>query len=456
MKNHYSIDDLDYFLEGNATQSEREKMQKHLAECESCRKEYEVLSNIGEYLKDEETVDRLFTERLVGSLDKNRYAKKRRKKKATGIRILKPVFSVLLIAVFAWVAFSLGMKYDLLKNNPADQPGGNVTTTQGTEAPDITKAPPEKKEITLTLYFPNLNADCVVPEERSVKADENAQLEKIIFEELQKGPRESGKTSVIPQGTKLLSVETKDGICQLDLSSEFVDNNPGGTAFESVLINSIVNSLTELPQVKKVQFLIEGQKREVYTHVVFDAPFERNEDFIKLPDNTSEAVENKIRELGTKTLEALRDRDMDWLSSIIHPDKKLRLSPYTYVNINIDLVFTAEEIKTLLKSDKVYNWGKYDGSGEAIELTFGEYFSKFVYDKDFLNAEEVAYNRYIGKGNTYNNVFEVYPEAKIMEYYFSGFDPKYEGLDWESLKLVFEEKDGNWYLVGIVHDGWTI
>jgi len=29
-------------------------------------------------------------------------------------------------------------------------------------------------------------------------------------------------------------------------------------------------------------------------------------------------------------------------------------------------------------------------------------------------------------------------------------------MDWRSLKLVFKEKDGNWYLVGVVHDEWTI
>jgi hypothetical protein len=29
-------------------------------------------------------------------------------------------------------------------------------------------------------------------------------------------------------------------------------------------------------------------------------------------------------------------------------------------------------------------------------------------------------------------------------------------MDWQSLRLVFEETAGNWYLVGIVHDQWTI
>jgi hypothetical protein len=121
-----------------------------------------------------------------------------------------------------------------------------------------------------------------------------------------------------------------------------------------------------------------------------------------------------------------------------------------------DLVFSSEEIKHINDSDKVYTWGAYDGSGEPIKLTFEEYLSAFVYDKDFLNAEYVGYDEYIGQGNTINNIFDVYPDGKLLEYYFSGFEPEYEGIDWESLKLIFEEKDGSWYLVGIVHDQWTI
>lgn len=387
-------------------------------------------------------------------MDKKRNSKRKTKKKH-GNSILKPVLSIILIAAFAVAAFSLGMRYGLLQNNAGENKDEDITptvTTKGT----ITQTHTNKETITLTLYFPNLRADSVVPRERQIETEKGALLEKVIFEELQKGPEGDGKNSVIPEGTKILSVETKDGICYLNLSSEFVDNNPGGTAFEAVLINSIVNSLTELPHVQKVQFLINGEKREVYTHTVFDMPFERNESFIRSPENTSEAIELKIRELAGKTLEALKNRDMDSLSSVIHPDKNLRFSPYTYVDSASDLVFTAEEIKTLLNSDKVYKWGKYDGSGEDIELTFKDYISEFVYDKDFINADEVIYDRYTDRGNTINNVFEFYPDAKVIEFYFSGFNPEFEGLDWVSLKLVFEEKNGIWYLTGLVHDCWTI
>jgi len=43
-----------------------------------------------------------------------------------------------------------------------------------------------------------------------------------------------------------------------------------------------------------------------------------------------------------------------------------------------------------------------------------------------------------------------------VEYHFPGIDPQYGGLDWRSLRLVFQQSGGEWYLVGIIHDQWTI
>jgi hypothetical protein len=119
-------------------------------------------------------------------------------------------------------------------------------------------------------------------------------------------------------------------------------------------------------------------------------------------------------------------------------------------------IFPASQVLNFLPDKKVYTWGIYDGSGLPINLTSAEYYNKFIYDVDFINAPEISYNRIIGKGSTINNAFEVYPNTIIVEYHFSGFDPKYEGMDWRSLRLVFEEKDIVWYLIGIIHDQWTI
>ena len=62
----------------------------------------------------------------------------------------------------------------------------------------------------------------------------------------------------------------------------------------------------------------------------------------------------------------------------------------------------------------------------------------------------------IGQGNSINNIAQIYPSAVTVEYHFEGFEEEYAGLDWRSLRLVFEASGGTWYLVGIVHDEWTI
>lgn len=141
--------------------------------------------------------------------------------------------------------------------------------------------PIQGQKKTVTLYFGNSNADKVVPEQREVIVNEGKPIEKVIFEELIKGPQKQGSKAIIPNGTRILSVNTKDGICTLDLSREFVDNHPGGSAGELMTINSIVNSLTELPHVKKVMFLVEGKTRDVFIHLSFDQPFGRNEEIIQ-------------------------------------------------------------------------------------------------------------------------------------------------------------------------------
>ena len=159
---------------------------------------------------------------------------------------------------------------------------------------------------------------------------------------------------------------------------------------------------------------------------------------------------------------ALRDRDIQELADLAHPVKGVTFSPYTYVRPlqgapgEADLVFSATQLRGVWDDPTVYHWGRYDGSGEPIDLTFQEYYERFVYDVDFARPDIVGFNETIGQGNSINNIAEVYPIALTIEYHFEGFDPDYAGMDWRSLRLVLEEYEGIWFLVGIVHDEWTI
>jgi hypothetical protein len=166
--------------------------------------------------------------------------------------------------------------------------------------------------------------------------------------------------------------------------------------------------------------------------------------------------------LAAQAILALRDQDIPELAGLVHPVKGITFSPYAYVRPlqgalgEADLVFSRDQLLGLWTDPTVYRWGRYDGSGEPIDLTFEQYYQRFVYDVDFAQPDVVGFNDMVGQGNTPNNIADVYPLAQTVEYHFEGFDPQYAGMDWRSLRLVLEEYEGDWYLVGIVHDQWTI
>ncbi|OKP83996.1 hypothetical protein A3844_20700 [Paenibacillus helianthi] len=170
-----------------------------------------------------------------------------------------------------------------------------------------------------------------------------------------------------------------------------------------------------------------------------------------------EGMPPTAEEAATTVLRALKAGDMETLASWAHPDKGVRFSPYAYVDTATDLVFTRDKLKGLMKDPKPYVWREFAGSGEIMKLTFAEYFKRFVYDADFLNDAKTALNKGLGQGTTLNNINEVYPKDKydFVEYYIAGVDPANEGMDWRSLRLVFEKIGEDHALVGIVHDQWT-
>ncbi len=111
----------------------------------------------------------------------------------------------------------------------------------------------------------------------------------------------------------------------------------------------------------------------------------------------------------------------------------------------------------MAKSDQdMIVWGEFDGTGDPIKMTLHNYIQRFVYDVDFAKPETRRVNEFIGSGNSLNNLDSVYKNCDFTESHFSGFEKKYEGHDWRTLRLVFKERNGKYFLVGIVHDEWTI
>jgi hypothetical protein len=164
-----------------------------------------------------------------------------------------------------------------------------------------------------------------------------------------------------------------------------------------------------------------------------------------------------IAQRGREVLLALKTRDGARLASQVHPVDGVRFSPYAHVRVDNDVVLSRDRVATMFTDTTKRMWGHADGSGEPLLWPFDRYYGKYVYDVDFSAAPVVRINQGpIKSGNTPGNLRDAYPTAQWVEYHFPALDPKFDGMDWRSLWLVFASRGGEWFLVGVVHGSWTI
>ena len=131
----------------------------------------------------------------------------------------------------------------------------------------------------LTLYFSNEAGDALVRETRKVHYSSNISLEKLIVEQLLEGPETSGAKSALPTGTKLVSVTLVEGVCYVSLDDTF--KNQDYSVQEAIVIYSIVDSLTELPTISKVQISVNGDTSGVYRdNFNLSDMYDRNLDYV--------------------------------------------------------------------------------------------------------------------------------------------------------------------------------
>lgn len=136
------------------------------------------------------------------------------------------------------------------------------------------------KTADLTLYFANKAGDKLVGQRVAMEYNSNISLEKLIVEQLIAGPPFEGAYPTIPSETKLLNISIKDNICYVNLDEGFLGT--GYNVIESIPVYSIVNSLIENTDAKKVQISINGETNRMFRESInFDTIFEKNEGLIE-------------------------------------------------------------------------------------------------------------------------------------------------------------------------------
>lgn len=129
----------------------------------------------------------------------------------------------------------------------------------------------------ITLYFTNEDGDRLVEEKRKVYYISSTPLERVVVEQLIRGPQEDGHYPVISPNTGIIGVTVADGIGYVNLDDKFVTE--ALTVQEEIPVYAIVNSLIQVGTVKKVQISVNGETQVTFRESMeLDKLYEWNEE----------------------------------------------------------------------------------------------------------------------------------------------------------------------------------
>lgn len=169
------------------------------------------------------------------------------------------IFTIALIVIL--IAGYFGIRYakekEKEKNNFEEEfiPEEEITEEQA-------------RQTIVSLYFQNKDTEELMPEARLVDIKDimSNPYEKLVYL-LIEGPKSDKAVKVIPENTKVLKTYMEGDCVILDLSKEFLNYSKDNQKQKKNMVNSIVNTLTELTEVNSVKFMIDGQVNEEFKDV---------------------------------------------------------------------------------------------------------------------------------------------------------------------------------------------
>lgn len=136
---------------------------------------------------------------------------------------------------------------------------------------------------TVQVYFADEEGTMLIGRTENVGYISNISMERLVVDRVIAGPLTDKAFPTVSPTLKVLNVTTKDGICYVNLDDSFLTKTL--KVSDEVVIYSFVNSLTELPNVSKVQFMIDSETEISFgDHIYLSDPFERNLELIATED----------------------------------------------------------------------------------------------------------------------------------------------------------------------------
>lgn len=146
--------------------------------------------------------------------------------------------------------------------------------TEKEKAPE----PEPVKQLSFVIYRAAADgSEKLIPEKITMEDNGRSLPENALEALVGTKPKDARMDDVIPIGTKVLGLKIdKDGTAFADFSRELAKKSQG--SYEELMIAyAITNTLTEFPEIKRVQILIEGEKVITLSgHMDLEDPLERN------------------------------------------------------------------------------------------------------------------------------------------------------------------------------------
>ena len=124
----------------------------------------------------------------------------------------------------------------------------------------------QARQTKIILFFENIETGKLEAETRLIDANLLIkEPEKEILKLLIDGPKGSGLKKLIPEGTVVHDVKIENSCAIISVSNEFLQFENEENKLK--IINSIVNTLTNLKEIKSVKFLINGEINDKFPDI---------------------------------------------------------------------------------------------------------------------------------------------------------------------------------------------
>lgn len=267
---------------------------------------------------------------------------------------------------------------------------------------------------------------------------------------------------------------------------EYVMEGPNAALFYSKLFDGIyINNIVTIFKGSDINYVYNPNKGLNY--LITEKPIVNNvsleeivstkinfydyKQFVKVVVYNNEELMDSIKakenisEINQFVIRAIKNKNFSELSHYINKDKGLRLIPYDRLKSE-DAIVSKEYLGNYKKRqyDDTHYFGAISGLGTYMIMGIYDYWDYFLYPVDYIRIEP-AYNVFDERSEKFllnNTSITYYNDPIIVRYNYEVTNKDKDIMNfnkdnrWRSLKLIYENIEGKWYLVMIMNNESTV